>query len=109
MIFREVCAALEKAGDAIKETGQKFADAQKMPDLGEDDNLTKDGAFYTASNKNKLETDQEARAGVNSGDKPAPDIPFGETGSKGKNEGSDSTKPGVADNVEKVVDKLKGN
>lgn len=80
-----------------------------MPDLGEDDKLTKDGVFYTANNKNKLEPDNEVRTGVNAADKPAPDIPFGETGSKGKNEGSDSTKPGVAENVEKVVDKLKGN
>ena len=53
---------MEAAGDAIKETAQKFADAQKMPDLGEDDELTKDGAFYTVKNDNPLEETKGVRS-----------------------------------------------
>lgn len=98
-------AALEAAGDAIKEVGQKFADAQKMPDLGSMDELTKDGAFYTVKNDNPLVKDTTAR---NLADGKAADIPFGETGSKGSKPGSDSTKPSVAENVEKVVKNITG-
>lgn len=101
---RFALAAIEKAGDAIKEIGQEFADAQKMPDLGSMDELTKDGAFYTVNNKNKLERDTTARN--TPGESAAPGIPFGETGSKGSNKGSDSTKPTVAENVEKVIDNI---
>ena len=71
-----------------------------MPDLGEDDKLTKDGVFYTASNKNKLETDKDVRSGVVDTDKVSPDSPFSENMSKGSHDGSDSTKPEVAQNVE---------
>lgn len=97
-------AALEQAGDKIKEVGQKFADAQKMPDLGEEANeLTKDGLFYTASNDNKLESDKDVRSGVVDTDKLSPDVPFSENQSKGENPGSDSTKPSIADNVKEAL------
>eukprot|EP00892_Ulva_mutabilis_P003562 jgi/Ulvmu1/1578/UM111_0006.1 len=99
---------LEAVGDAVKETAQKFADAQKMPDLGEDDELTKDGAFYTVNNDNPLEESKGVRTSPNEPDNIAPSIPFGESGSKGSNPGSDSTKPSVADNVKEVVDKISG-
>jgi hypothetical protein len=96
-------AALEKAGDAIQETGQKFADAQKMPDLGEDDKLTKDGLFYTVKNDNKFEEDDVVRSGKMSSDKMSPDTPFSENMSKGSIDGSDSTKPEVPGNVEEKM------
>lgn len=55
--------------------GQKFADAQKMPHP-EGDELTKDGAFYTVKNNNKLEKDVDMRAGkVTDGGKASPDTP----------------------------------
>ena len=55
-----------------------------MPDLDEEsEQLTKDGLFYQADNKNNLEVDEDPRADPVLGDKPAPDIPFGESGSKG--------------------------
>lgn len=77
-------AAVEQAADAVKGAAKDLEEAQKMPALDEEsDRLTKDGLFYQAQNQNVPEVDADARVDPGLSDKPAPDMPFGETGSKG--------------------------